>query len=100
MLERGLLPDSSTAAFTDELDQQGLALDQHAYHNTTSVYTAAETFPMLPEKISTDVTSLDSNTERLAVIIDMVLDVQGDLHESSIYRACNHAKLAYNNLAA
>ncbi len=82
--------------------KNGSAIDQHARHNTTSVYTAAEIFPMLPERISTDVTSLNLNEDRLAIIIEMGIGVDGSLQDSDIYQAwvCNHAKLAYNSLAA
>jgi VacB/RNase II family 3'-5' exoribonuclease len=78
------------------------AIDQHARHNTTSVYTAAETFPMLPEAISTDITSLNFNEERLALVIEMEIGADGSLQDSDIYHAWvrNHAKLAYNSLAA
>jgi VacB/RNase II family 3'-5' exoribonuclease len=78
------------------------ALDQHARHNTTSVYTAAETFPMLPEEVSTGITSLNLCAERLAIVIELVIGVDGSLQDSGIYHAWvrNHAKLAYNSLAA
>jgi ribonuclease R len=78
------------------------AIDQHARHNTTSVYTAAEIFPMLPEEISTNITSLNLNEERLALVIEMVTGTDGSLQRSDIYNAWvrNHAKLAYNGLAA
>lgn len=78
------------------------AIDEHARHNTTSVYTAAEIFPMLPEKLSTDVTSLNLNEDRLAVVIEMVVSADGLLEDSNIYRAWvrNRAKLAYNSVAA
>ncbi|PKN94001.1 MAG: ribonuclease II [Chloroflexi bacterium HGW-Chloroflexi-6] len=77
-------------------------LDKHARHNTTSAYTAAQIFPMLPEEISTDITSLNFDQDRLAVIVEMVVDEQGTLQDSKIYRAWvrNHAKLAYNSVAA
>jgi exoribonuclease-2 len=79
----------------------GSAIDEHARHNSTSVYTAAEIFPMLPEKISTDVTSLNFNEDRHAIIIEMSIDTDGSLRDSKIYSAWvrNHAKLAYNSLA-
>jgi VacB/RNase II family 3'-5' exoribonuclease len=81
--------------------KDGSAIDQHARHNTTSVYTAAEIFPMLPERISTDVTSLNLNEDRLAIIIEMGIGTDGSLQDSDIYQAWvrNHAKLAYNSLA-
>lgn len=89
-------------ADVDSMVKNGSAIDQHARHNTTSVYTAAEIFPMLPEKISTDVTSLNFNAERLAIVIEMVVGADGVPQDSGIYRAWvrNHAKLAYNSLAA
>jgi exoribonuclease-2 len=89
-------------ADVDAVVKDSSAIDQHARHNTTSVYTAAVTFTMLPEKISTDVTSLNFNEERLAIVIEMVIGADGALQDSAIYRAwvCNHAKLAYNSLAA
>jgi exoribonuclease-2 len=82
--------------------KNGSAIDEHARHNTTSVYTAAQIFPMLPEKLSTDVTSLNFNQDRIAIVIEMVVDADGSLEDSTIYKAWvrNHAKLAYNNVAA
>jgi exoribonuclease-2 len=82
--------------------KNGSAIDKHAHHNTTSVYTAAEIFPMLPEKLSTDVTSLNFNEDRLAIVVEMVVRADGSLQESKIYRAWvrNQAKLAYNRVAA
>jgi len=78
------------------------AIDEHARHNTTSIYTAAEIFPMLPEKFSTDVTSLNLNEDRVALVVEMVVSSGGSLEDSKIYKAwvCNHAKLAYNSVAA
>jgi VacB/RNase II family 3'-5' exoribonuclease len=77
-------------------------LDDHAQQNTTSVYTVAETFPMLPEKLSTDITSLNYESDRLAIVIEMVLAGDGSLQSSDIYGATvrNRAKLAYNSVAA
>ena len=89
-------------ADVDSLVKNGSAIDEHAHHNTTSVYTAAEIFPMLPEKLSTDLTSLNFNEDRLALVVDMVVGADGSLQESTIYRARvrNQAKLAYNSVAA
>ncbi|MGB8213973.1 MAG: RNB domain-containing ribonuclease [Anaerolineales bacterium] len=80
----------------------GCALDEHACHNTTSVYTAAEIFPMLPEKVSTGITSLNFNEERLSIVVEMLVGVDGSVEGSYIYRAwvVNRAKLAYNSVAA
>jgi exoribonuclease-2 len=78
------------------------SVDQHARNNTTSVYTAAGVFPMLPVKLSTDITSLNPEQERAAVVIEMSVDAQGEVKESDVYRALvvNHAQLAYDALAA
>jgi exoribonuclease-2 len=73
-------------ADVDSLVKNGSAIDQHAHHNTTSVYTAAEIFPMLPEKLSTDLTSLNFNEDRLAMVVEMGLG-RRVLQESNIYPA-------------
>ena len=89
-------------ADVDAVVKKRSALDDHAWQNTTSVYTAAETFPMLPEKLSTDLTSLNYESDRLAIVIEMVLAGDGSLRSSDVYRATvrNRAKLAYNRVAA
>jgi VacB/RNase II family 3'-5' exoribonuclease len=89
-------------ADVDALVKDGSAIDGYARHNTTSVYTAAKIFPMLPEKLSTDLTSLNLDQERLAVVVEMVIGADGSLQGSDIHRArvCSHAKLAYNGVAA
>ena len=89
-------------ADVDSFVKKASAIDDHARHNTTSVYTAAEIFPMLPEKVSTDLTSLNFNEDRFSIVIEMLVDAGGVLQESHIYRAWvhNHAKLAYNSVAA
>ncbi len=81
---------------------QGSALDNHAAQNTTSVYTVARVFPMLPEELSTDLTSLNPDVERDAMVVQMDFGPDGALQQSDIYeaRVRNHAKLAYNSLAA
>ena len=89
-------------ADVDAVVKAGSAIDEHARHNTTSVYTAAEIFPMLPEELSTGLTSLNVDEERLAVVVEMVVGADGSLQNSDIYRARvrNHAQLAYNSVAA
>jgi VacB/RNase II family 3'-5' exoribonuclease len=88
-------------ADVDAVVKKRSALDDHARQNTTSVYTVAETFPMLPEKLSTDLTSLNYESDRLAIVIEMVLAGDGSLQSSDLYGATvrNRAKLAYNSLA-
>lgn len=89
-------------ADVDALVENGLAIDDHARHNTTTVYTAAKIFPMLPEKLSTNLTSLNPHEERLAIVVEMVVGPDGSLEDSDVYRArvLNHAKLAYDSVAA
>jgi exoribonuclease-2 len=89
-------------ADVDALVKDGSAINEHAHHNTTSVYTAAEIFPMLPEKLSTNLTSLNLNEDRQSVVVEIVINTDGSLQDSDIYlaRVHNHAKLAYNSVAA
>src|SRR3989442_1524681 len=89
-------------ADVDALVKEGSAIDGHARTNTTSVYTAAEVFPMLPEKLSTDLTSLGEGQARLAIVIEMVVAVNGMVTRFDVYRAVvlNRAKLAYHSVAA
>jgi exoribonuclease-2 len=89
-------------ADVDSTVTAGSAIDEHARVNTTSVYTAAQIFPMLPERLSTDLTSLGQGQERLAVVIEMTVNTDGQVEQSDIYRAVvlNHAKLAYRSVAA
>lgn len=89
-------------ADVDSLVKNCSAIDDHARHNTTSVYTAAQIFPMLPEKLSTDFTSLNFNEDRLAIVVEMIIGVDGSLLASDVYQALvrNHAKLAYSSVSA
>jgi exoribonuclease-2 len=84
------------------LVKNGSAIDEHARHNTTSVYTAARIFPMLPDALSTNLTSLNFNEDRLSIVVEMLIGADGSLQDSEIYRARvrSHAKLAYNSVAA
>lgn len=89
-------------ADVDALVPKGSPIDLQAQHNTTSVYTAAEIFPMLPERLSTDLTSLNPGVDRLAMVIEMDIDAGGGLLGSAVYRALvhNRAKLTYDAVAA
>ena len=88
-------------ADVDATVRQGSAIDAHAWTNTTSVYTAAQIFPMLPERLSTDLTSLGDGEERLALVAEMEVGADGAVGESEVYRAVvrNRAKLVYDSVA-
>jgi VacB/RNase II family 3'-5' exoribonuclease len=89
-------------ADVDAKVKKGSTLDHHAMTNTTSVYTDARTFPMLPELLSTDLTSLNEGRERLALVVEMLVDGDGQVTDGQLFRAVvvNQAKLAYNSVAA
>ena len=89
-------------ADVDALVKKGSSIDEHARQNTTSVYTAGKIFPMLPEKLSTDLTSLNCHEDRPAIVIEAVISDAGEMQSSDIYRARvrNHAKLAYSSVAS
>jgi len=101
------LPDGSIRlvvgiADVDVLVPKDSPIDEHAYVNCTSVYTGVEVFPMLPEKLSTGLTSLNENEDRLAIAIETVVNAQGDVISFDVYRAAvrNKAKLAYDEVGA
>ena len=89
-------------ADVDAAVAKGSPADRHAALNTTSVYTPGVIFPMLPERFSTDLTSLNDHQDRLAVVIEFVVSPDGDLRSSDVYGATVHnkAKLAYNGVGA
>jgi len=89
-------------ADVDSLVRKGTELDGHASRNTASVYTPAAIFPMLPEALSTDLTSLNEDQDRIAVVADMIFAADGSFVSSELCRAHvhNRAKLAYNSVAA
>ncbi len=84
------------------LVKKGTAIDDHARQNTTSIYTDAEIFPMLPLQLSNDLTSLNYENDRTAIVVEMTIDEGGRIKSSDIYSALvrNHAKLAYDSVAA
>jgi VacB/RNase II family 3'-5' exoribonuclease len=89
-------------ADVDALVKRGSALDGRARHNTTSVYTPAAVFPMLPERLSTDLTSLNPGVDRLAVTVEMTVAEDGALQGGTAYRCLvrNQARLAYDAVGA
>jgi VacB/RNase II family 3'-5' exoribonuclease len=89
-------------ADVDALVSANSNIDDHASQNTATVYTVAMIFPMLPEKLSTDLTSLGLDADRCAIVVEMILGEDGKVEQSDVYQAIvrNHAKLQYSKLAA
>jgi exoribonuclease-2 len=102
VLDAGVVRIYVAIADVDALVKKGSAIDEHARTNTTSVYTSARIFPMLPERLSTDLTSLNQDQQRLAVVVEMLVAADATIAQSTVYRARvhNHAKLAYDAIAA
>jgi exoribonuclease-2 len=101
------LPDGSIRvrigiADVDVFIPKGSPIDRHAATNTTSLYAGVATFPMLPDELSSDVTSLLPDVDRLAVVTDMTIAPDGAITASDVYRARlrNHAKLVYEDVGA
>ena len=74
-------------------------IDGYAAQETTTVYAGVRTFPMLPERLSTDLTSLGEGQDRAAVVVDMMISGEGEIQSASSYHALvrNHAQLTYND---
>ncbi len=89
-------------ADVDALISKGSPLDDHAHANCTSVYTGVAVFPMLPEKLSTGLTSLNEHEDRVAIAIETVVNADGDVVSYDVYRAVvrNQAQLAYDEVGA
>lgn len=77
-------------------------IDLHAARETTTVYTGVRNFPMLPDELSTGITSLLEDQDRLSVVIEFVVDSEGNIKSSDAYRALvrNKAQLQYNSVGA
>ena len=101
-LDGGAVRILVAVADVDVVVKKGTPIDVHAQANTTSVYTAAEIFPMLPLELSTDITSLGQDQDRAAIVVEMVVLPEGTVRESGVRRAMvrNRAKLAYDGVAA
>ncbi len=89
-------------ADVDSAVTAGSPIDNHAASETTTVYTPVKIFPMLPEELSTDLTSLNENEDRAAIVIEMTVAKDGTIAGSQIYRALvrNKAQLTYNAVGA
>ena len=89
-------------ADVDALVDRHSPIDQHAATNTTTVYTAAEIFAMLPERLSTDLSSLAEHEDRAAIVVDMTVAGDGTVASATLYPAMvrNRAKLAYPSVGA
>ena len=101
-LAGGVVKILVAVADVDALVAKGSAIDAHAWTNTTSVYTSARVFAMLPERLSTDLTSLNPDQDRLAIVTEMVVAPDASITQATLYRATvrNHAQLAYDALSA
>ena len=78
----------------------GTPIDKHAADQTVTVYTAVKNFSMLPEELSTDLTSLEPNEDRAAMVVEFLVTASGEIGQSAIYPALvrNHAQLTYNKV--
>ena len=101
------LPDNKVRLLVAIADVDALVtpqsdIDNHARQNTASIYTVAQLFPMLPEKLSTDLTSMRLGEDRCAVVVEMIVGDDGAVQQSDVYCAMvfNHAKLQYESLGA
>src|ERR1700674_1236972 len=88
-------------ADVDTFVPKGSAIDAHAAKETTTVYTGVRNFPMLPEQLSTDTSSLLETEDKLSIVIEFVVGNEGFVHSSSVYLAIvrNKAQLTYNAVA-
>ena len=80
----------------------GEALDADAYERATSVYFPRRVIPMLPEKLSNGLCSLNPNEDRLAMVCDMLITATGEIHAYQFFPAviCSQARFTYNEVAA
>ncbi|MEP6874684.1 MAG: ribonuclease R, partial [Burkholderiales bacterium] len=80
----------------------GEPIDDDAYERATSVYFPRRVIPMLPEKLSNGLCSLNPNEDRLAMVCDMLVTAAGEIHAYQFFPAviCSHARFTYNEVAA
>jgi len=89
-------------ADVDAFVSKSTPIDSHAAKETTTVYTGVRNFPMLPEELSTGVSSLLENQDRLAVVIEFVASADGTVNSGTVYRALvrNQAQLMYSGVGS
>ena len=89
-------------ADVDSLVKRSTPIDAHAQHETTTVYAGVRIFPMLPERLSTDLTSLNEGQQRAAIVVEMVVQADGDIGSSRVFGAVvrNQAQLTYSAVGA
>ncbi|MBP6118648.1 MAG: ribonuclease R [Giesbergeria sp.] len=82
--------------------QTGSAIDIDAYDRATSVYFPRRVIPMLPEKLSNGLCSLNPDVERLCMVCDMLITAKGEVHAYQFYPAVmfSHARFTYTEVAA
>jgi exoribonuclease-2 len=81
---------------------KGSPIDAHAAGQCTTVYTGVKNFSMLPDELSTDMTSLNEHADRPAMVIEFSVAADGSVEDGTAYRAIarNAAQLAYNSVGA
>ncbi len=82
--------------------ETGSAIDVDAYDRATSVYFPRRVIPMLPEKLSNGLCSLNPDVERLCMVCDMMVNASGDVEAYQFYPAVmfSHARFTYTEVAA
>jgi exoribonuclease-2 len=87
-------------AEVDEFVPKGSPIDAFAARNTVSIYTGSRVFPMLPERLSTNLTSLLEDSDRLAIVTEIIISQNGGVETIAIFRALvrNYAKLSYEEI--
>jgi VacB/RNase II family 3'-5' exoribonuclease len=102
LLKNGQVKLYVAVADVDRLVKKQTPVDKHAFHNTTSVYTAGGVFPMLPETLSNDLTSLKYGADRQSMIVEMLIGGEAEIMQSDIYPAVvrNNARLTYAKVSA
>src|SRR5207237_1060792 len=101
-IENGAIRLLVGIADVDSLVPRGSAVDAHAQKNSTSLYTGVAIFPMLPNELSAGLTSLLPEQDRLAIVVEVVVEQDGTVQRYDAYRAIvrNKAKLVYESVGA